>query len=216
MRRLCIMEKALEAMPGSMVVRQNLVTTCNKLAWALATCPQPSIRNGGRAVELALRASQLSGGENPIILQTLAAAYAEVGRYHDATATAQHALGLAAAQDNAALSGNLQTQIGLYQSGSPFRDSSLTTCWSFPVINKDPIRWKNPLFPMLPCWRRNEFQPAKVGSEIDQGRSADRSGLSDLRKVILPAREISACIALWICAHGRQSAPFVPAATPVA
>src|SRR5208282_3900669 len=48
----------------------------NNLARVLATCPQASLRNGNQAVELARRANQLTGGGNPVVLGTLAAAYA--------------------------------------------------------------------------------------------------------------------------------------------
>jgi hypothetical protein len=75
---------------------------------------------------LAKQADQLSGGRNPAILTTLAAGYAEAGRFPEAITTAQRALQLATAQTNAAVPNTLQLQIQLYQAGSPFRDSSLT------------------------------------------------------------------------------------------
>jgi tetratricopeptide (TPR) repeat protein len=98
----------------------------NNLAWVLATCPQAAVRNGARAVELAEQAERLSGGKNPAILGTLAAAYAEAGRLAQAVATAQRALELATAQTNSADVEALRAQIGLYQAGSPFRDASQT------------------------------------------------------------------------------------------
>jgi tetratricopeptide (TPR) repeat protein len=97
----------------------------NNLAWVLATCPQAAVRNGARAVELAQQAEQLSGGKNASILGTLAAAYAETGRFPEAVATAQRALELAAAQTNTAQVEPLREQIELYRSGSAFRDTSL-------------------------------------------------------------------------------------------
>ena len=45
----------------------------NNLAWLMATCPQASVRNGARAVELAQQAERLSGGKNSAMLGTLAA-----------------------------------------------------------------------------------------------------------------------------------------------
>ena len=65
--------------------------TLNNLALVLATCRQDSLRDGSKAVELAQRADQLTHRGNPYILGTLAAAYAEAGRFSEAvTATAQH------------------------------------------------------------------------------------------------------------------------------
>jgi cytochrome c-type biogenesis protein CcmH/NrfG len=93
----------------------------------MATCPDASVRNGTQAVELAEQAEQLSGGGNPAILATLAAAYAEAGRFPEAVTTAQKALQLVESQTNAAsVINDLQTQIKCYQAGLPFRDVSLT------------------------------------------------------------------------------------------
>ncbi len=92
----------------------------DSLAWLLATCPQAALRNGNQAVELAQRANQFTSGKNPIILRTLAAGYAEAGRFSEAVETAQRALHLAEAQSNASLAGQLQIELKLYQAGSPF------------------------------------------------------------------------------------------------
>jgi tetratricopeptide (TPR) repeat protein len=92
----------------------------NNLAWCLATAPQASLRNGNKAVELARRANELAGGKNPVILGTLAAAFAEAGRFSEAVEVAQRALHLAAAQSDTRLAGQLQLEMQLYQSGSPY------------------------------------------------------------------------------------------------
>ena len=81
-------QKAFEIAPQSPLYQNNL-------AWQLATCPNSSLRNGARAVELAKQASQLSGGNDPIILNTLAAAYAEDRQFPRAVETARQALRLA-------------------------------------------------------------------------------------------------------------------------
>ena len=75
-----------------------------------------------KAIELAQRANELSGGQDPVILRTLAAAYAEGGQFAEAVTTAQRALQLADSQSNAALGDGLRAQIKFYQAGSPFRD----------------------------------------------------------------------------------------------
>jgi len=107
-------EKALEIAPHS-------ILTLNNLAWALSTCPDASLRNGARAIELAQKADQLAGGQNPIFIRTLAAAYAENGRFNDAIETAQRALQLALAQDNFALASKLEKDLDLYRKFSPKR-----------------------------------------------------------------------------------------------
>jgi tetratricopeptide (TPR) repeat protein len=97
----------------------------NNLAWALSTCPQASVRNGQRAVELASKARQLSGGKNPLVLGTLAAAYAEAGKFPEAVATARQAAELATSQGNTSQAAVLRTRLALYQAGTPFRDEEL-------------------------------------------------------------------------------------------
>jgi protein O-mannosyl-transferase len=101
--------------------------TPNTLAWVLATWPEPSVRNGVKAVALAEQANRLSGGKNPVFIETLAAAYAETGRFSEAVKAAQQALPLANAQSNAPLVKTLQAQIGLYQAGQPFHETAQST-----------------------------------------------------------------------------------------
>jgi tetratricopeptide (TPR) repeat protein len=67
----------------------------NNLAWILAASPSPELRNGAEAVKLAARACELDNGRQPMFLGTLAAAYAEAGRFDEAVATAQQAHDLA-------------------------------------------------------------------------------------------------------------------------
>jgi tetratricopeptide (TPR) repeat protein len=67
----------------------------NNLAWMLATGPEGDLRNGPRAVELAERACELTHYQKTIYPGTLAAAYAEAGRFDDAMAAAQKAIALA-------------------------------------------------------------------------------------------------------------------------
>jgi Flp pilus assembly protein TadD len=112
-------ERAIELEPD----QANLL---NNLAWVLATSPQASARNGTRAVELAQKADQLSGGKDPAILGTLAAAQAESGRFPEAVSTALRASELASARSNAAQADALRVQIELYRAGSPVRDAGQT------------------------------------------------------------------------------------------
>ena len=92
----------------------------NNLAWLLAACPQASLRNGAKAVELAQQANEMVGGTNPIFLHTLAAAFAEAGRFSEAVETAQRALRLAGQQSNTGLARQLQLEIKLYEAGTSY------------------------------------------------------------------------------------------------
>ena len=100
------------------------VLTLNNLGWLLATCSDPSVRNGARAVEVAARADLLSGGEDPLILHTLAAAYAENGQFAQAIETAERALPLAEQQRKTILVRALPHEISLYRADLPFHESS--------------------------------------------------------------------------------------------
>ncbi len=98
----------------------------SNLAWVLATAPDASLRNGMQAIEFAQRASQIAEHRNPMILRTLAAAYAESGRFPEAVATAGQGVRLALDQKNRALADDLQRNIALYEAKTPLRDNSLT------------------------------------------------------------------------------------------
>jgi len=67
-------------------------------AWIAATEAQPELRNGTQAVQWASRACELTGQKRPSMLLTLAAAYAEAGRFGDALATVGKAEELAKVQ----------------------------------------------------------------------------------------------------------------------
>jgi tetratricopeptide (TPR) repeat protein len=94
----------------------------NNLAWLLATCPDGSLRDGKKAVALAQQAVQLSGGNAPEILDTLAAAHAEAGSFPEAVATAQRALDLSAAQNKKNLAEIIQNQLKLFETNAPFHE----------------------------------------------------------------------------------------------
>ena len=104
--------------------RPNDVPLLNDTAWTLATNPNKSIRKGAEAVELALRAAGLCNGREPAVLGTLAAAYAEVGRFSEAVQTGRKALQLATQQQKLPLAESLQAKIRLYESGTPYRELS--------------------------------------------------------------------------------------------
>jgi protein O-mannosyl-transferase len=94
----------------------------NNLAWILATHPQAELRNGTEAVRLAERACELTARKDPPLLATLAAAYAEAGRFPEAIATAREVrdLALAARQQEIAMAA--EARLALYESGRPWRE----------------------------------------------------------------------------------------------
>jgi tetratricopeptide (TPR) repeat protein len=118
--------EAIEQWQDALAIEPENGNAASNLAWVFATCPEDSIRDGGRAVELAEKALRISGGKIPMIFRVLAAAYAESGRFGDAVETAQRGVELATTQGNPALAAELQSNVALYQSGRPLRDPSIT------------------------------------------------------------------------------------------
>jgi tetratricopeptide (TPR) repeat protein len=66
----------------------------SRLAWLLATCDDASLRDGPRALDLAQKAATATNRKDPVILGTLAAAYAEVGKFAAAVEVQQEAIPL--------------------------------------------------------------------------------------------------------------------------
>lgn len=92
------------------------------LARTLAVSSDDRLRDGWRAVELAERAAQLTGYRDPQVLDVLAAAYAEAGRFGDAIPTAAAALDLARGAGLAPLAGEIEGRLGLFRAGRPFHE----------------------------------------------------------------------------------------------
>jgi hypothetical protein len=94
----------------------------NNLAWLLATCPDAHIRDGVQAVKYAGRACDLTHYGMTTFVGTLAAAYAEAGRYDDAVATAQKACALATAAGERELLEKNQQLLALYRAHRPYHE----------------------------------------------------------------------------------------------
>ena len=94
----------------------------NAQAWVLATAMEDKTRNGAEAVKLAEKAVDLSFHQQALALNTLAAAYAEAGRFDDATNTANQALELATHSNQTHLVGKIQHALDLYKTRAPFRE----------------------------------------------------------------------------------------------
>lgn len=99
----------------------NDVEILSQVAWVLSTSADAAMRNGAEALSLARRAADLPEGSDPAVLDVLAAAYAESGRFREAAETGRRALELATQQKKAALSQVLKARIALYDAGMPFR-----------------------------------------------------------------------------------------------
>jgi tetratricopeptide (TPR) repeat protein len=119
------MRAAVEQWESAFVLNPNDGNAQSNLAWVFATAPDASLRNGTRAVELAERALKLAGGINPILHRTLAAAYAESGRFDDAIATAERGREFAEREGNRELADEFVGVLARYRQHQPMRDASL-------------------------------------------------------------------------------------------
>ena len=88
----------------------------------LATHPSAEVRNGAQAVEYAERACEVTSFKIPVLLGTLAAAYAESGQFDSAVQTAQKAEELARAQNQTHLVERNHKLGELYASHKAYRE----------------------------------------------------------------------------------------------
>jgi len=105
-----------------LAVKPDAIEALNNLAWLLATSSDDTLRDGPEAVRLAERACALTQYKEAAQLGTLAAAYAEAGRFADAVATAQKAFDFATAAGNARFAAINQQLLTLYQAGRPYHE----------------------------------------------------------------------------------------------
>ena len=101
-------------------VNPDYIEVLNNIAWILATSPDERLRDGKRAVALAERANAHATDIN--FMDTLAAAYAEAGRYDDAVAMANRVISMLAESGGASELGPHVERLSLYEEGRPYRD----------------------------------------------------------------------------------------------
>ena len=107
-------QKALSLRPG-------WVTAQNDLAWLLATASDATVRDGQKAVQLASSACERTESQSASILDTLAAAQAEIGDFGAAVKSIDLAITLATKQDASQLLRELKTRRRMYVAKQPYR-----------------------------------------------------------------------------------------------
>lgn len=115
--------EALAHYRRALEIEPNDTQALNNMSWILATWPDARVRDGLRAVAYAERADSLTDQRSQIIAATLAAAYAETGRFPEAVRTAERALRLAIAEHKEARALSIRDQLETYKSGNAFRDN---------------------------------------------------------------------------------------------
>jgi tetratricopeptide (TPR) repeat protein len=87
-------QKAIESYNQAIRLDPDYAPAYNNMAWLKATCPVELYRDGDKAVSLAKKAIELDAEKKYLWLDTLAAAYAESGRFAEAVKTAERAIRL--------------------------------------------------------------------------------------------------------------------------
>jgi tetratricopeptide (TPR) repeat protein len=105
----------------------NQVEALNNLTWILATIEDKKFQNPAEAVKFAQRACELTGYQQPQILDTLAVAYAAAGNFVEAIETAEKARQLAESFGKKDLARQIRSRMELYKTGQPYREPSPKT-----------------------------------------------------------------------------------------
>jgi tetratricopeptide (TPR) repeat protein len=114
------LDGALVDYTKSIAIDPNSADGYNALAWLLATASRDSIRDGKKALEFARKAAELTKWEDANALDTLAAAYAELGDFEEAIKWERKALSLPELAQSADAD-RVRQRLQLYVEGKRYR-----------------------------------------------------------------------------------------------
>jgi Flp pilus assembly protein TadD len=109
--------EAIQNYRQALAVDSNNPVVLNNLALILTTANQPELRNGQEAVRLAAKAVELTESKEPIMIGTLAAAYAEAGQFANAVEMANTAEALASVTGQKDVAAKIAELRSLYAAG---------------------------------------------------------------------------------------------------
>ena len=98
----------------------DIPDVANTVAWFYATCPDEDYRSGKKAIEMGETVCKASEWEDASFIDTLAAAYAEQGKFDKAVETAKKAVATAEGDSKEAY----QDRLDLYEDGKPYFSSA--------------------------------------------------------------------------------------------
>lgn len=114
---------AVQAFRAGLESSERDVSLINDLAWLLATSSDPTLRDGAEALALVQSVHDATGSGDPNVLDTLAAALAELGRFDEAVETIELAIRTAGELGSADLKKRLADRGALYRDHKPYRMS---------------------------------------------------------------------------------------------
>jgi tetratricopeptide (TPR) repeat protein len=116
-------DEALVQFKKAIAYAPESLESLNNVAWILATHHEEAVRSPGEAIEFAERATRLAGNDNPLVLDTLAAAYASGGRFEEAISVQQRVITLAVDLNAGGLEEQAREHLRLYQRNQPVIDA---------------------------------------------------------------------------------------------
>ena len=125
--RLGRLPEAMGHWEQALRIKPDYAEAGNNLAWLLATLAPGDGGDPVRAVTLAERACELTKNRVAEYLDTLAVAYAAAGRFNDAIAAAQKAVGLARSAGQTQVVSEIETRLELYRAGRAYRAPASVT-----------------------------------------------------------------------------------------
>jgi tetratricopeptide (TPR) repeat protein len=155
-------EKVISDYTKATEINPRYAKPYNNLAWILATCPDAEYREGAKAVELAQKAVELK--PKAFCLDTLAAAYAEAGRFEDAITVQEKAIALLRKEEGKTeiLAGYME-RLNSYKANKPWRERHVDLHLDEEKITSVPfkVREEGTVSPPVITWKCE-----KCGAEI--------------------------------------------------
>jgi Tfp pilus assembly protein PilF len=109
---------------AALQIKADYVPAMEGLAWIYATAGgKAASQHAAQAVRLAEQACRISGCKQSGEVDTLAAAYANAGRFEEAVKTAEEAFSIAKAAGEDDFADSIRARVDLYKKRSPFRDA---------------------------------------------------------------------------------------------
>jgi spermidine synthase len=112
-------DSALEHFYEALRLKPDSAAALSGIASILVNHPDPAVRDPNRAIEFASRAAALTGYNDSVVLETLAAAFAAAGQFDRAAITLQIAVDLASAGGDDEFAARLRRELHRYKQSRP-------------------------------------------------------------------------------------------------